>query len=288
MQFLKAAPIQVGPRPIMIFGMGSHTHPGSRNSVGYFLVNLLGKRLKTPFHRFTSCNAYVAHFAPENLLLVQPDTYFVIDNHQCMRRIVHHYPVEPTKSVLIYHEPSLPLGTVEYMTKGRTEHNSDLHKLATELKTEEFPRIAVGIEYPTPNTRFDPPLIHQMQNQKAQFEELFLLNKFPYAHWVELHETVLPKVFAAVDKAVGDIREEFPLTNVDEDPLRPESNWATHTENDNPPHIHFGPKEDVQSSPQQPQQQRTTAEEQHARLWAIRRQRENDPEFAKLISGKRR
>jgi len=212
------------------------------------------------------------------MLLVQPDTYFVIDNHQCMRRLVHHYPVEPTKSVIIYHEPGLPLGTVEYMTKGRTEHNKDLHKIATELKTEEFPRIAVGIEYPTPNTRFDPPLIHQMQNVKAQFEELFLLNKFPYAHWVQLHETVLPKVFAAIDKAVGEIREEFPLTHISEDPLRAESNWAE----ENPPQISFGPKQGQQEP------HRTTSQEQMERLWAIRRQRENDPEFARLISGKRR
>jgi len=277
MQFLKGAPITVGPKAVMIFGMGTHTHRGSRSSVGYFLVNLLGRRLNAPFYRFTTCNAYVAHFPLENLLLVQPDTYFVIHNHECMRRIVHHYMVDPQKSVLIYHEPSLPLGKVEYMTKGRTEHNKDLHRIATELKSEEFPRIAVGIDFPEPNTRFDPPAVHQLQNFKADYNDLFLLNKFPYEHWVELHETVLPRVFAAVDKAVGDIREEYPLTTIDDMPLRAESNWGT---NENPQEVAVGPVEPPPSPP--------TPESQYKRLWEIRRQREKDPAFAKLITGTRR
>lgn len=278
MQFVRGAPIRVRARPVMVFGMGSHTHPGSRNSVGYFLVSLLGKRLGSKFHRFTSCNAYVAHYPPENLLLVQPDTYFVIDNHQCMRRIVSHYEgVEPTKSVLIYHEPNLPIGTVEYMTKGRTDHNKDLHALASEMKTEEFPRIAVGIEFPLTNTRFQAPLVHQLQNPRAQFEELFLLNKFPYDHWVQLHEITLPKVFAAVDKAVGDIRRDYPLSEIADDPLRAESNWGT--DDLDPPKVWTGPEEPEQVY---------TQEEQFKRLWEIRRKRENDPEFAELLARQKR
>ena len=61
--------------------------------------------------------------------------------------------MDPVKSVLIYHEPEMPLGQVLYKTKGKTEGNDDLHALSSELKSEEFPRIAVGVQYPNPNMR---------------------------------------------------------------------------------------------------------------------------------------
>lgn len=236
---------------------------------------MLGKRLNTPFHRFSDCNAYVAHHAENNLLLVQPDTYFVVDNHQCMRRIVRHFPVEPKKSVLVYHEPSLPLGTVEYMVKGRTEKNSDLHALATEIKSEAFPRIAVGIQYPDQDSGFEAPVIHQLQSPRGSYNEYFLLNKFPQSHWVQLHEEVVPKVFAAIDKAVADIRAVYPQTDVDElNPLRAESSFGTDIAN--PPEVSVGPK----STPLPPM----SKSELQARLWEIRRQRESDPEFKRLIA----
>jgi len=275
MQFIKAAPFRLGAKPVMVFGMGSYSHPASRSSVGFFLVGLLGKRLGLDFHRFTHCNAYVAHYGPENLLLVQPDTYFVSQNHQCLRRIVNHYPVDPAKSVLIYHEPTLPLGAVHYMTKGRTEGNADLHALASELKTEEFPRIAVGVQYPDPTMRFSPPVLHQMQSIKPNYAEYFLLNKFPKSHWVQLHEFVVPRLFAAVDKAVGEIRATYPLTSIDEEnSVRAESHFGTDIMN----------AQEVLTGPRVPAKEGLTADELEARLWEVRRQREDDPEFKRLIA----
>lgn len=130
--------------------------------------------------------------------------------------------------MLIYHEPTLPVGAVHYMTKGRTDGNADLHKLASELKTEEFPRIAVGVQYPDPtmryisllcplspppsplpsfsslflsllpccikipHSRFAPPVLHQLQSLRPNYSEYFLLNKFPKSHWVQLHEVCNP------------------------------------------------------------------------------------------------
>jgi len=293
LRHLKPAPFSVGPRPIMIFGMGTHTYPNARASVGYFLVEMLGKRLGSGFHRYFDCNAYLAHYAPENLLLVQPDTYFVSDNHQCMRRVIARYPVDPRKSVLVYHEPSLPLGTVEYMTQGRTDGNKELSVLAKEFKSEEFPRIAVGIDYPKPNYRFEPPPIHSLQTKRGDYSEFFLLNKFPHSHWVQLHEEVVPKVFAAIDKAVGHIREEFPLSNVEEwDPIRPElafekeqpySQRKGEDESegeayyDEEPIVFVGPRVD-------PNIVKHSKRQQNIRLEEVRKARERNPEFGRLLS----
>eukprot|EP01111_Echinosteliopsis_oligospora_P008963 TRINITY_DN2537_c0_g1_i1.p1 TRINITY_DN2537_c0_g1~~TRINITY_DN2537_c0_g1_i1.p1 ORF type:complete len:295 (-),score=79.32 TRINITY_DN2537_c0_g1_i1:36-920(-) len=228
MQFVKPPPFILGPRPIMIFGMGSHNYPHSRNSVGYYMVDMLGRRLGSSFYKNRLCNGYLAHFPEENLLLVKPDTYMVYDNRECLKRVVDRFDeVTPMKSVMIYHETQLPLGEVEYRTKGRTDHNPDLHKIATELKSEWFPRIAVGIEYPSSSVRFEGTPLHDLYSPDEDTDQLFLLNKFPEDHWIKLHREVIPKVFAAVDAAIGDIRSTYPMTSAPVHPLRPDQYLST-------------------------------------------------------------
>lgn len=115
------------------------------------MVDLLGKRLGLEFHqhkyvfrapplfmlmhcRLTS--SWLAHHPEEDLLLVQPDTFLVKDNKEALRRIILRWPyIDPFKSIFIYHETQLPIGEVRFTLGGRTDHNSALHELATDLKT---------------------------------------------------------------------------------------------------------------------------------------------------------
>ena len=83
---------------------------------------------------------------------------------------------------------------------------------------------------------------------------------------------MVPRFFAAVDKAVGEIRENFPLTNVEDiNPLRPEAIFVTNETN--PVEILYGPQEE---------QVERSSSEKTRRLWALRRRRESDPEFRRL------
>jgi len=189
------------------------------------MVEMLGRRLEAPFFLNRSNNAVLAHYAPENLLLVKPDTYNVKYNLECMRRVANRFPgVEPLNSIIIYHEPDLPLGEVEYLSRGSTMHNQDLHQIALELKTERFPRIAVGIEYPEENTKFEPTPLHLLNSSDKMHEKdaLFLHNKFPRDHWIKIHRTVVPKVFGAIDQGINEIRERWPITSKPDRPERPE------------------------------------------------------------------
>lgn len=85
----------------------------------------------------------------------------------------------------------------------------------------------------------------------------------------------MPRIFAAVDKAIGDIRAEYPLTSIDqENAIRAESSFGTDIEN--PQEVFTGPPQFSSGA--------VSPKEQEQRLWEIRRQRENDPEFKRLIA----
>jgi len=85
--------------------------------------------------------------------------------------------------------------------------------LAEDLKTDEFPRIAIGIAHPTHNIRFEPPPLHMIRAPDCSMDELYLLNKFPADHWLRLHELTIPKTFSALDSAIGRIRANWPLSS---------------------------------------------------------------------------
>lgn len=96
-------------------------------------------------------------------------------------------------------------------------------------------------------------------------------------------QEVVPKVFAAIDKAVGKIREDFPLTDVDEwNPVRPELVFESEQGRESKsegeePLVHVGPRLSAE-------QKQLTKLDQDARLDQIRKYREQDPEFARLLS----
>jgi len=231
---LRPTPIMLRARPIMIFGIGNHTYPNSRNSVGHYMVDMLARRLGVVFYHNKQCTSYLGHYPEEDLLLVKPDTFLVSDNKEALRRIVLRWNnIEPSKSIFIYHETQLPIGDVRFATSGRTNHNQALAHLAEDLKTDEFPRIAVGIEHPTPNVRFEAPPLHILRAPDCGMDELYLLNKFPDEHWLRLHEFSIPKVFGAIDAAIGRIRRDWPLSTEEAGKLTP--NVFTEEESNIPP-----------------------------------------------------
>lgn len=212
-RLLRPPPFLLRKNPIMIFGIGNLTFPNSRNSAGLYMADLLAKRIGVEYQQNRFCSAYVAHYAEEDLLLVKPDTFLVQDNREALRRIVTRWKnIDPQKSIFVYHETQLPVGEVNFITAGRTGHNPALNAIAQDLKTNEFPRIAIGIEHPESGVRFEPTPLHLFRGPQNP-EELFLLNKFPNEHWLKLHELALPRFFGAVDRAIGYIRKDFPLSD---------------------------------------------------------------------------
>ena len=94
---------------------------------------------------------------------------------------------------------------------------------------------------------------------------------------------MVPRLFAAVDKAIGEIRADYPLTSVDDEhAVRPESHFGSSLEN--PQEVHTGRAGEEGERGFGPLSADSSADEQLRRLWHIRRQREKDPEFKRLIA----
>jgi hypothetical protein len=82
-----------------------------------------------------------------------------------------------------------------------------------------------------------------------------------------------------VDKAIGDIRVDYPLTSVDDETaVRPESNFGTDILH--PFQVVTDPQEEGTENVSQKQKE----EQLEKHLWQIRRQREEDPEFKRLVA----
>jgi len=194
----------------MLFGLGTHDLAYAKCSVGHYMVGLVAERLGSKMHRYRSVSASVGHFEEENLFFVQPDTYLIRDNPETLRRIVKRWPyVNLSKSIFLHHEINLRVGEVSISSVGRTSHNPDLHDVANTIGGIEFYRIAIGINYPSPDIRFQTPFALQRRLPTTN-DEILTLNKFLPEYWIRLHEEGVPRVFEAVDKAVNDIRSKWP------------------------------------------------------------------------------
>ncbi|MBI4498187.1 MAG: aminoacyl-tRNA hydrolase [Chloroflexi bacterium] len=144
-----------GPTPPraakIILGIGN---PGPeyahhRHNVGFQCLDVLATDLGARFeegHRV----ARLAHATMDGVpvVLAKPKT-FVNRSGEAAAALLQRYRLAPQDLIVIYDDLDLPLGRIRVRAKGSSGGHNGLKSLIDHLKTQEFPRIRVGISRPS-------------------------------------------------------------------------------------------------------------------------------------------
>ncbi len=135
---------------MVIMGLGN---PGTeyartRHNVGFRCVDHFAVRHDARFAR-TACKARLAelHLSGAQVVLAKPRTFMNLSGRSAAG-LLHTFDISPDDLVVVYDDVDLPLGRLRVRPSGGPGGHNGVRSIVTELNTDRFPRIRVGIGRP--------------------------------------------------------------------------------------------------------------------------------------------
>lgn len=133
-----------GVIPKLIVGLGN---PGieyreTRHNIGFMVLDELARRLGVSFNEEKRWHGQVAKL-PGGWLL-KPQT-FMNDSGRSVRHVSQFYKVPPGEMLAVYDDVDLPLGKLRFRLSGSAGGHNGMKSMISNLGTEAFPRLKLGI-----------------------------------------------------------------------------------------------------------------------------------------------
>lgn len=134
----------------LIIGLGNpeEQYARTRHNMGFDTVNKIANKYKIDMTRTKFKSIYgTGNIENEKVILVKPQTYMNLSG-EAVREFVNFYKQELEKIIVIYDDMDIEKGIIKIRKKGGPGSHNGMKSIVSELKTEEFPRIRVGVGRP--------------------------------------------------------------------------------------------------------------------------------------------
>lgn len=135
---------------ILFLGLGNpgKKYQKSRHNLGFRVLHSLAKRLKVDLKqkRYKSLIGK-GKIGKEGIILAQPLT-FMNDSGVAAASLVRSLKIPLKNLVVVCDDIDLPIGRIRIREKGSSGGHKGLESIIQHLKSNEFPRLRIGIEKP--------------------------------------------------------------------------------------------------------------------------------------------
>jgi len=127
----------------LVLGLGNpgERYRGTRHNLGFRVVHELAARLNVKVDR-VECAALIG--ATERLLLALPQTYMNRSGYAA-RCLTERHEIAAASALVVYDDVELPLGRLRLRRGGGPGGHRGMESVIRNLRTEEVPRLRVGI-----------------------------------------------------------------------------------------------------------------------------------------------
>lgn len=131
----------------LIVGLGN---PGSeykmtRHNIGFETLDYIAVQHNVKITKLKFKGIYgEMMYKGEKILLLKPMTYMNLSG-SCVTEYAQYYKVPPENIIVIVDDTSLERGRIRLRAKGSAGGHNGMKSIIYNLKTEEFPRVRVGI-----------------------------------------------------------------------------------------------------------------------------------------------
>lgn len=137
----------------LIVGLGNpgEKYSSTRHNIGFECLDYLAERHGLDF-RSKRAKAGIAEgsIAGQRVVLAKPLTYMNLSG-QAVSGLRSWYKIDPSRELLvIYDDMDLPFGRLRLRQKGGPGTHNGMKSIITQLGSQDFPRLRVGIGQPPP------------------------------------------------------------------------------------------------------------------------------------------
>lgn len=134
----------------LIVGLGNpgRNYRHNRHNIGFMLVDRIAERLDVKFSRLQQKALFTdGRYGDKKILLAKPQTYM---NHsgQAVGSLARFYKIPLSNLLVAYDDVDLPFATIRLRGGGGSAGQKGMKSIIQHLKTEEFPRLRLGIDHP--------------------------------------------------------------------------------------------------------------------------------------------
>lgn len=171
---------------------------GTRHNIGFECIDYISLLYRIPITKI-KFNALVGEgfVQDEKVLLVKPLTY-MNNSGEALRDIVEYYGLELSKLVVIYDDIDLDLGTIRIRPRGSAGTHNGMRSILYHLRSEDFPRIRIGIGRPEPSQDLVSFVLGKLNN-----EEQKIMNETIKKAALSVQEIIVNGINAAMSKYNG-------------------------------------------------------------------------------------
>ncbi len=136
----------------LIVGLGNpgRIYANNRHNIGFACLNYFARKQGIRFDK-KQCRARTGTGEVEGskVVLAKPQTYMNLSG-QAVSRLVNKFNIKLSDLIVIYDDLDLPLGKVRTRLGGSSAGHKGVESIITELGSQDFIRIRVGISRPEP------------------------------------------------------------------------------------------------------------------------------------------
>lgn len=137
----------------LIIGLGNpeEEYSKTRHNMGFNTINKLAKKYNIEINKNKFQGLYeTATIEGQKVVLIKPQTYMNLSGN-CVKEFVDFYKVDSDNVLVIYDDMDIEPGTIKIRKKGSAGGHNGMKSIIQMLRTEEFPRIRIGIGRPEHN-----------------------------------------------------------------------------------------------------------------------------------------
>lgn len=134
----------------LIVGLGNpgKEYENTRHNMGFKVLNKLSEKYNIPITKSKFNGKYgTGIIENEKVVLLEPQTYMNLSG-EAIKPMLDFYKVAPSNVLVIYDDIDVEPGNIKIRMKGGPGTHNGMKSVVKELRTEEFPRVRVGIGQP--------------------------------------------------------------------------------------------------------------------------------------------
>ena len=156
---------------MLVVGLGNpgREYAGNRHNLGYMVVDELARRHGGSWRAKFSGQLAETRLEGERAALLKPETY-MNDSGVSVGAAARFFKLEPHEVVIVHDEGDFDLGRIQVRPGGGLAGHNGLRSIAQHLRTQDFPRVRVGVGRPE---RGDPrPLADYVLSDFEPFDDV--------------------------------------------------------------------------------------------------------------------
>lgn len=134
----------------LIVGLGNpgKEYDNTRHNIGFEVIDYIADKYNIELNRVKFKGVYGEGFIQnKKIILLKPTTYMNLSG-ESIREVVNFYKLTEAEVIVLYDDINLEIGRLRIREKGSAGGHNGIKSIITNLSTDIFPRIKIGVGQP--------------------------------------------------------------------------------------------------------------------------------------------